>query len=88
MPTEYTTEQRTKDFEYFIREYDNLFKLYGHKFLAVKNESVLLAGDSIRDVINQMNPSMKVGNYLIQECNGEESAYTRKFYGIRFEVKK
>lgn len=81
--TNYTEEQRTKDFEYFLREYKNLFKQYGHKFLAVKNESILLAGETPISVIEQLEPTYKIGSYLLQECNGDESAYTHRVFGIR-----
>ena len=32
---------RDEDFKWFLKEYDNLFKKYGHKFLAIKNKTIL-----------------------------------------------
>lgn len=32
---------RDEDFKWFLKEYNNLFKRYGHKFLAIKDKAIL-----------------------------------------------
>ena len=73
----YTEKQKTQDFEYFKDINKDFFSKNGHKFLAIKNRSVVDNADSVQDLIKQMNDrSIAVGTYLIQECTGDDSAYT------------
>ena len=62
------------DFNWFLNNYDSLYKEYGHKFLAIKNHCVLGAYDTVREAID--NTKEEPGTYIIQECSGDESAYT------------
>ena len=71
----YTDEDRKKDFDFFIENYQNLYKEYGHKFLAIKDKKVLGAYDSVTETISDLTPTYEVGSYIIQECTGDESAY-------------
>lgn len=71
----YTDVDRKRDFDFFIANYQELFKQYGHKFLAIKNEKVIGAYDSVPDAISKLSPTYKIGTYIIQECTGDDSAY-------------
>lgn len=62
------------DFNWFLNNYDSLYKKYGHKFLVIKDETVLGAYDSIRDALD--GTTEPLGTFIVQECNGDESAYT------------
>ena len=55
--------------------YQNFYKEYGHKFLAIKDKKVLGAYDSVTETISDLTPTYEVGSYIIQECTGDESAY-------------
>lgn len=72
----YTDDDRKKDFDYFIKNYQHFYKEYGHCFLAIKNEEVLDHKSTIQELIDSVNDRAKIGDYIIQECNGDESAYT------------
>ena len=71
----YTDIDRKKDFDYFVANYQDLFKKYGHKFLAIKNQQILGAYDSVPDTIKDLSPKYEIGTYIIQECTGDDSAY-------------
>lgn len=71
----YTEESRNKDFEYFVEHYHDLYETYGHKFLAIRDETVIGHFDSVLDAINSLSDKYEIGSYIIQECTGEESAY-------------
>ena len=71
----YTDVDRKRDFDFFIANYQELFKQYGHKFLAIKNEKVIGAYDSVPDAISKLSPTYEIGTYIIQECTGDDSAY-------------
>lgn len=73
--SKYTDEERRNDFDFFIKNYKDLYKQYGHKFLAIKNEKVLGAYDSVPDAIIQLSNEYEIGTYIIQECTGDDSAY-------------
>ena len=71
----YTDTERKIDFDYFISNYQDLYKQYGHKFLAIKNKEILGAFDSVPDTIENLSKTHEIGTYIIQECSGDESAY-------------
>lgn len=73
----YTEAEKTKDFDYFKSINQDFFAKNGHKFLAIKNQSILDTAEAIQDLIDRLNQrSIAVGTYLIQECTGDNSAYT------------
>lgn len=71
----YTDFERKIDFDYFTSNYQDLYKQYGHKFLAIKNKKILGAYDSVPDAIENLSKTHEIGTYIIQECTGDESAY-------------
>ena len=64
------------DFNWFIKHYNELYAEYGHKFLAIKNEVVLGVYDSVIDGVKTTSKTEPLGTFIVQECNGDESAYT------------
>lgn len=73
---EYTDQDRNDDFEYFISIYQDLYKKYGHKYIALRNKEILGVFDNRKEGIEQLSNEYKLGTYIIQECNGDELAYT------------
>ena len=71
----YTDVDRKNDFDFFIENYQNFYKEYGHKFLAIKDKKDLGAYDSVTETISDLTPTYEVGSYIIQECTGDDSAY-------------
>ena len=68
--------ERKKDFDYFLKNYHDFYSEYGHRFLVIKNESVLGAYDSEIDAITETTKEHLLGTFIVQECNGDESGYT------------
>ena len=71
----YTDANRKTDFDFFTSNYQELYTKYGHKFLAIKNETILGAYDSVPEAIEHLSTTHEIGTYIIQECTGDESAY-------------
>lgn len=71
----YTDKERERDFDFFVGNYQELYRKYGHKFLAIKNKKVLGTYDSVPEAIDDLTPKYEIGSYIIQECTGNESAY-------------
>lgn len=67
---------RDDDFKWFVENYDNLYQKYGHKFIAIKDKQVLGAYDSVIEAIDVTAQKYSVGTFIVQECNGDSSAYT------------
>ena len=63
-----------KDFDYFLANMQNLFSKHGHKFVAVKNQSILGVYDTFNDALENTLKSEELGTFLVQECfdNKEE----------------
>ena len=64
------------DFNWFLNNYDDLYKKYGHKYLVIKDEKVLGSYANVREALD--NTHEKLGTFIVQECNGDESAYTSR----------
>ncbi len=65
-----------RDYKWFLDNYDMLFKEYGVKYLAIKNEKVLGAYSTYADAVKETEKTEKIGTFIIQLCNGDETAYT------------
>lgn len=73
----YTEEEKERDFEYFKSINISFFERNGHNFLAIRNREVILFNTSIEQLINDMiQKGYDPGSYLIQECKGSEYDYT------------
>ena len=51
-------------------------KKYGHKFIAIQNQSILGVYDDEITAINENSEKYPLGSFIVQECNGDESGYT------------
>ena len=69
----YGETERKKDFEYFIEHYQELYEKYGHKFIAIKNNTVLGVYNSEIAAMDDISKQYPLGTFIIQECNGDES---------------
>lgn len=72
------------DFKWFLKNYDDLFKKYGSTFLAIKDKKVLGSYSSYADGVNQTLKSEPLGTFIVQFCNGNESAYTNYISSMNF----
>jgi len=73
-----------KDFEWFVANYKELFEKYGRSFLAIKNEHVLGAYNSFKKAVEATQLTEALGSFIVQECNGDESAYTVQIASMNF----
>ena len=82
---EYGENDRSKDFDFFIQNYQKLFKHYGHKFIAIRNKKILGAFDSVPEAIKCLLVNYKPGSYIIQECAGDDRAYKSKIIRLMID---
>lgn len=80
----YTEEQQKKDFDFFKQNDKHFFSEYGHKFLAIRDEKLILTAEDIPTLIQQLSKDYEIGSYLIQECEGNDYDYADKV--MRFVI--
>ncbi len=79
-----TETLQDKDFEWFLKNYSELYKKYGRKYLAIKNEKVLGVYDSMAEGVNKTAQEEELGTFIVQLCDGEESGYTNYIASMNF----
>lgn len=71
-----TSNVQTRDFQWFLENYTELFNKYGSSFLAIKNETVIGKYKTYAEGVRMASEDNDLGTFIVQECNGDESAYT------------
>lgn len=72
----YTDLDRKNDFQWFLDNYNSLFQKYGISYLAIQNKSILGVYSNFGDAVDKTSKSIKMGTFIVQFCNGNESGYT------------
>ena len=72
-----------EDFEWFKDNYDYLFNTYGDSILVIKNRTVLGSYETYKEALDATLETEQIGTFIIQKCDGTESAYTSQ---IAFSV--
>ncbi len=76
MKKEYSENDRNNDFEFFLKNYDDFYNKYGYCYVAIRFEEILGIYKSMQEAINILSNQYELGEYIVQECNGDESGYT------------
>jgi len=75
---------RDSDYEWFLDNYLDLFREYGASYLVIKNKTVLGAYKSYAEGVKSVRDRVTLGTFIVQECNGDESAYTNYISSVNF----
>ena len=70
-----------QDFDYFLENINSLYKKYGHKFVAVKNQNILGAYESFNEALDTTLQTEKLGTFLIQEIFDNKEEMVHHFQG-------
>ncbi len=70
-----------KNYQYFLENMESLYKQYGHKFLAIKNQSVIGVYDSFNDALESTLKTEALGTFLVQECFENKDKSIHNFQG-------
>lgn len=81
----YENKDRNEDFDYFLQNYHEFFQRYGHKFLAIQYKKILGSFDSVTEAIEFLSQNYQTGTYIVQECDGNDSAYQTNI--MRLKIK-
>jgi hypothetical protein len=70
-----------QDFDYFVSNLQKLYATYGHKYVAVKNQSILGAYDTFNEALETTLKTDSLGTFLIQECFDSVDKMVNHFQG-------
>ena len=72
------------DFQWFIEHYQELYEKYGCSYIVIKNKTVLGTYSNFREAVDATSLTENVGTFIVQECSGDESAYTMQLVSVSF----
>jgi len=72
---------QNQDFEFFIQNMDNFYKTYGHKFIAIKNQSILGTYVTFKEALDITLKTEKMGTFIIQEIFDDQEKMVHHFQG-------
>lgn len=77
--------KQNKDFEWFVSNNKKLFKKYGEKYLAIKDQKVIGVYDDYSEGVKQTGSTEKLGTFIIQQCGKDDSVYTNSIASMCFK---
>lgn len=76
MSEEYNDKQRREDFDFFLQNYQDIFKKNGNCFVAIKDKKIIGIFKTEKEAIDITSTQYELGHFIVQECNGNETGYT------------
>ena len=73
-----------EDFKWFKANYIDLFNTYGNSILVIKDKKVLGSYHSFQEALDNTLLTEEIGTFIIQKCDGTESAYTSQITSMDF----
>jgi len=70
-----------QDFDYFLQNMEGLYQTHGHKFVAIKNQTILGIYDTFNDALESTLKTEELGTFLIQECLENREKMVHHFQG-------
>ena len=68
-----------EDYDFFIDNLPALYAEYGHRFLVIKNQSVMGAYDDFREAYDETLKTEELGTFIIQECVDNPEKLVQRF---------
>ena len=81
----YSAEERKTDFEFYKEHLRDYYNQFGCCWLAIRNKELLGHYSSPGEAIDHLESRYRIGEYSIQKCDKDESAYTITVYGVGAE---
>ena len=80
----YTEENGLQDFEYYVNNLQCLYKKYGDCYLVIRNKVILGSYRTIESALKATRKKYPMGEFIIQKCGPDESAYTERMVSFSF----
>jgi hypothetical protein len=69
-----------KEFNYYLKNQDDLVKRYNGKFVVIKGEEVIGAYENEREAVEKTSEQHELGTFLVQKCEPGKESYTQTFH--------
>lgn len=69
-----------KEFNYYLKNQDELVKQHSGKFIAIKDCKVIGVYDSELDAIKKTTEDHELGTFLIQKCEEGDASYSQTYH--------
>lgn len=76
------------DYKWFVNNYQKIYEEYGKTYVAISNEKILGHYDSYVEAVRETLKTLQLGEFIVQYCNGDESAYTGYIASMNFRQVK
>jgi len=73
--------QQDLDFNFFLDNMEAFYHQYGHKFIVIKNQSILSVYDNFMAAYESTIKTENIGTFLIQECFDSKEKMVNHFQG-------
>lgn len=61
-----------KNFEFYLKKCEELYKKYPRKYLIIKDEKVDKVFETIEEAFEYAKNNLKLGEYIIQRCDNKK----------------
>lgn len=68
------------EFEYYLKNQDDLVKRYNGKYIVIKNSRVIGSYDDELEAIQTTMKEYEVGTFLVQKCEPGAEGYSHTFH--------
>jgi len=75
-----------KDYKWFIDNYQSIYDKYGKTYVVISEQKIVGNYSSYAEAVKETSKTIPVGNFIVQYCNGDESAYTGYIASTNFTV--
>ena len=70
----------TKEFEYYLKNQNELVKKYNGKFIVIVNEQIVGSYDTELEAISESSKKHNMGTFLVQKCEPGKESYSQTFH--------
>lgn len=74
--SKYGDKERKEDFNFFLQNYQDIFKEHGNCFVAIKDKKIIGIFPTEQEAIDITSAQYELGQFIVQKCNGDETGYT------------
>lgn len=69
-----------KNYDYYIKNHDEIIKKYLNKFIIIKDEQIIDAYDTFEDAFENSSAKYELGTFIIQKCTKDIEEDTQIFH--------
>ena len=69
-----------REFDYYLRNQDELIQKFSGKFIVIKDEAVIGAYHAELEAIKEASKHNELGTFLVQKCEPGSENYTQTFH--------